>query len=26
VLLIVIGFGIFDMWMDFRKLEINKEN
>lgn len=26
VLLIVIGFGIFDMWLDFRKLEIKKEN
>ena len=26
VLLIVIGFGIFDMWLDFRKLKINKEN
>ncbi|KKK87662.1 hypothetical protein LCGC14_2751000 [marine sediment metagenome] len=26
VLLIVIGFGIFDMWLDFRKLRINKEN
>jgi uncharacterized protein YybS (DUF2232 family) len=25
VLLIVIGFGIFDMWLDFRKLGINKE-